>query len=537
MKVIILARVSSKDQEDGQSIPAQMNRLTEYAHKKGLVITHQFQITESSTRDRRKQFNQVITLIKQSKEPAILITDTVDRLQRSVRECGMLDDLRKAGKLELHFLRENLILNQSANNSDMTRWEMYVVFAASYTRQMSDNVKRSQAQNLKDGVWTSKAPFGYKNITLGDGRPGSGKKNIVVDPETLPYVIKMFEMYASGNNSLATITTEMNKIGMRNAKGGDILPSRVEVTLKNSFYYGVMYVKGKPYNHHYPPLIPEWLFHKVQRMMKGNDKAPAQFAGKPILLRGMITCKQCSCMITGDIKKEKYTYYACSNSKRICKKVWVREEELLVEMMGTFDRISLSDRAVEDVVTHLRKLYESNHEFILITQQKLQRELEQIKMRRSKLVDMHLDGAIETETYHAKDTEYKQRQQELASELESATTTDTSHVITAQTVLSLAQRTREIFESSNMDEKQQLLRFVYSNLTLDAKKLDLELREPFLSMTKIQDQPGWLGREDSNLRSRDQNPLPYRLATPHLIFSTLRELPSDQFFLHDQTLL
>jgi hypothetical protein len=24
----------------------------------------------------------------------------------------------------------------------------------------------------------------------------------------------------------------------------------------------------------------------------------------------------------------------------------------------------------------------------------------------------------------------------------------------------------------------------------------------------------WLGRQDSNLRSRDQNPLPYRLATP-----------------------
>ncbi len=25
----------------------------------------------------------------------------------------------------------------------------------------------------------------------------------------------------------------------------------------------------------------------------------------------------------------------------------------------------------------------------------------------------------------------------------------------------------------------------------------------------------WLGRQDSNLRSRDQNPLPYHLATPH----------------------
>ena len=27
---------------------------------------------------------------------------------------------------------------------------------------------------------------------------------------------------------------------------------------------------------------------------------------------------------------------------------------------------------------------------------------------------------------------------------------------------------------------------------------------------------GWLGRQDSNLGSRDQNPLPYRLATPHV---------------------
>ena len=34
MKAIIFARVSSKDQEDGQSIPAQVRRLTEYALRK-----------------------------------------------------------------------------------------------------------------------------------------------------------------------------------------------------------------------------------------------------------------------------------------------------------------------------------------------------------------------------------------------------------------------------------------------------------------------------------------------------------------------
>jgi site-specific DNA recombinase len=510
MKAIILARVSSKDQEEGQSIPAQVNRLTEYAHKRGLEVAHIFQITESSSRDTRKQFDQILALIKKSKESIILITDTIDRLQRSFRETPILDELRRSGKLELRFLRENLILNRDSNSSDLTRWDMGVVFAASYVRQLSDNVKRSQAQCLRTGVWTAKAPFGYKNITLPEGK----KKAIIVDPETAPYVIKMFEMYASGNHSLATITEEMNKSGMRNGKGRDILPSRVEVTLKNSFYHGIMYVKGEAYKHKYPPLITEELFRRVQKMMSGHGKAPAHFAGKPILLRGMITCKQCSCMITGDIKKGKYIYYACSNSRRICKKIWVREEDLLTEMLSNFDRITLSDTDIESIVTQLRDAYNGQNDFAQAAQQKLQKELTLLRSRRSRLVDMRLDESIDTETYQAKESEYKNREREITAELETLLEADDTHIITAQTVLSLAQRARKIFESSNMDEKQQLLRFVYSNFILDAKKLDLELREPFLSMAKTPCHPGWLGREDSNLRSRDQNPLPYHLATP-----------------------
>ena len=31
----------------------------------------------------------------------------------------------------------------------------------------------------------------------------------------------------------------------------------------------------------------------------------------------------------------------------------------------------------------------------------------------------------------------------------------------------------------------------------------------------------WLGRKDSNLRSQDQNLLPYRLATPQIKFQNL----------------
>ena len=49
MKAIILARVSTKEQqEEGYSIPSQVRRLTEYAQKKQLTVYKTFQITESS---------------------------------------------------------------------------------------------------------------------------------------------------------------------------------------------------------------------------------------------------------------------------------------------------------------------------------------------------------------------------------------------------------------------------------------------------------------------------------------------------------
>jgi len=70
---------------------------------------------------------------------------------------------------------------------------------------------------------------------------------------------------------------------------------------------------------------------------------------------------------------------------------------------------------------------------------------------------------------------------------------DESCIITAQRVLSIAQRARELFLSSNFDEKQQILNFVFSNLKLDAGNLHVELLEPFATMQKMATQLEWLG--------------------------------------------
>ena len=139
MKAILLARVSSKEQEEGQSIPAQMRRLREYAEKNQLSVIHEFQLTESSTKKTRKEFDKILGLITKSNECIALVADTVDRFQRGFRESVIFADPLQQGKVVLHFLREHLIMDQNSTSSDKTRWDLNVVMARSYVLQLSDN--------------------------------------------------------------------------------------------------------------------------------------------------------------------------------------------------------------------------------------------------------------------------------------------------------------------------------------------------------------------------------------------------------------
>src|SRR3989338_3164279 len=102
MKTILLARVSTREQEEGLSIDSQMRRLLEYAERKGFSNPQQIAITESSTKETRTKFEQIIETIKKSKEPIVLIADTIDRVQRSWRESVILDSFRREGKIEIH---------------------------------------------------------------------------------------------------------------------------------------------------------------------------------------------------------------------------------------------------------------------------------------------------------------------------------------------------------------------------------------------------------------------------------------------------
>jgi DNA invertase Pin-like site-specific DNA recombinase len=494
MKALLLARVSSREQEEGQSIPAQERRLREYAERKGLVVDEVFKITESSTKDTRKQFEKVLDRIRKSREILALVADTIDRVQRSFKESVVLEDLRKEGKVEIHFMREGLVLNLKSNSADILRWDMGVMFARSYVLQLSDNIKRSKEQAARKGVWMGLAPIGYMH-----GVNENGQKMIILDPDRAPFIQKLFEMYATGNHSLQTLKKTITQIGLRTRKGEPLAISQINKILKKPFYCGLMDTKYGVVEHAYETLISKALFQQVQDVINGFHKIPHKTAIKPFVFKGLITCAHCGCVVTPEIHKRRYVYYSCTNAKKICKRIYVKEEKLVGILSAYFDQIALSQEQIEAIIKYLKEIHETETQFYTESLSSLQKERDKIQKRLGQIYDDKLDGLIDEKLYLEKVREYKTRQLEIAEEMKNHEKADQNFYVTANMVLNLAARAREIFESSEVGEKRQLLNLVFQNLQLRGVNLSVSVQEPFLTMLDCKNHPtNWRWRESNS---------------------------------------
>lgn len=269
-KAVILARVSSKEQEEGYSIDAQKHRLETYCLRRNLNVLKVFEITESSTMGDRRRFMAMIKFVKAQKEPVAIVADKVDRVQRSFKEYPLLDELIQKGKIELHFNTENYIIHKDSVSQERLMWSMGVIMAQSYIDSMRDNVKRSFDQKIRQGEWIAKAPLGYLNV-----KDERGRSDIVLDPDAAPLVKKLFEEYATGAFTISEMVQKAKNWGLRNKYGKKSYPQKALVhrMLTNPFYYGQMQIKGQLYRHRYEPLVSKAVFDQCQSVLKGCTKS------------------------------------------------------------------------------------------------------------------------------------------------------------------------------------------------------------------------------------------------------------------------
>jgi site-specific DNA recombinase len=112
--------------------------------------------------------------------------------------------------------------------------------------------------------------------------------------------------------------------------------------------------------------------------------------------------------------------------------------------------------------------------------------------RFSQYTSVQEPGRITQDEYDKKARQLKERQTEIALRIEQHQEGEGDFRTTLESLICLASRAAELFERSKLEQKRQLLVFVFSNLRLRGKKLEFSLRSPFDLMVNRVSYSSWL---------------------------------------------
>lgn len=510
MKAINVSRVSTEEQKEaGNSLPAQIERIDSYCSKKNFEIIRAFSFDESAYKEKRDEFDKLLEYVQgiAKKEKVAVCFDKVDRLSRSVfdKRVGTLYEMAVADRIELHFVSDGQVINNQMSAVEKFQFGMSLGLAKYYSDAIGDNVKRAFEQKRRNGEWTGAVRLGYLNVSLDEET--RLRKDIIIDPDRGHLIQKMFELYASDQFSLETIRAKMTELGLRTHKGNALSKSGVENILKDSFYCGIAVSKKYgSYPHKYAHLVTRELFEKCQQVRTKRNKNPYKALSKDFIFKGLLKCQNCGCSMSAERKTKKsgltFVYYSCTNSKGICKRVYVPEKDLLkpvYELLGRFE--SITKEAQEELVDELRKNTEAEVVFHKAQIGRIRTDYDKLKARQNRLLEALLDGSITKDVYDNKHQEYQNQIQSLEIEMSEHQKADYDYQTTVATVLSVARRAKTIFEnSSDIVGKRTFLNYILQNPTVNEKKLVFTLASPFNLVLELADSPTWLGRKGSNLR-------------------------------------
>ncbi len=506
MKAIIIARVSTEEQrEAGNSLPAQEARLQNYCKNKNFEIVRLCSFDESAYKNQRDAFDRIVDFILEQKEKVIVCFDKVDRLSRNVfdKRISLLYEKALSDEIEIHFVSDGQILSSKISATEKFTFSMSLGLAKYYSDAISDNVKRAQEQKLRKGEWLGKAPFGYKNIKL-----ENEKTAIIVDEHNRFIVKTAFELYATGGYSMELLCKKI-----KTDFGISWFKSHLAKILQNPFYHGTMIVKGKSYPHCYTPIVSQSLFQQVQNIKDGFKKKPFKYAGLPFFYRGLIRCYECGLSISPERHKG-HVYYHCTqyNGKHGAK--WIREDEITKQLGEFFKALQMPDNIRKEIAETLQELHLNKMEFHNNQFDKFTGELKTITNIMDKLYIDKLKDKISDEQYDKFHASFTAQKEDINLRLSQLNDAEDNYYNTTKHVLEITKHAFNLFESSELEERRQLITLVLQNIRLQDENIVYDVQKPFDAIKKATDGNVWLGRKDSNLRSQDQNLLPYRLATP-----------------------
>ena len=474
MKAVLFCRVSSKEQEEtGYSLPAQEKYLRDYAEKNGFTDLKVFAVSESAGgKVQRKVFNEMLQYLR-TNNISIVIVETTDRMTRNFADVPTIDKwVLEAETHQIHLAKEGCVLNKDSKSHEWFMWRVKVATAEYYVRLLSENVKKGQKEKLAQGVLPTKPPMGYK--TIGE----QGHKIHVIDDLKAPLIKKMFDLYASGDYSIKRLTEAMAEAGLRNDSGSKVQKSRIHEFLSDPFYIGKNRWNNELTDGNQETFISKETFDKVQRLLK--SKNTPKYGKHSYRYKGLLRCFECSGIITWEIHKG-IIYGHCNHYRNCSQKTWVTQDDVDAQLVDEFGKLEIKNtRIVEWIRKALKESHKDEAAYHTSAINELYQKQKQLQHRLEKIYEDKLDGKITEEFYNRKNKEWSGELEKVTEMVKKHNNASNKFRQLGINIYELSQRAKQIYVKAKSEEdKRSLINLVFTNLTLNEGKLNLEYTKTF----------------------------------------------------------
>ena len=189
-----------------------------------------------------------------------------------------------------------------------------VLMAKNYIDNLSEEARKGQQEKAEQGIWPTKAPLGYRNVTGPDGKkvspsiPRSRRSSRSCSTGTR----RPIRAQGGGARGRATPVSLPQD-------GAAVPTSTVHSILRNRLYTGWFEWNGKLYQGQHEPLVSVELWERVQGVMDGRNASKHRRMTHDFAFSGLIACGKCGCSMVGEIKKQQYIYYHCTGYTDKCR--------------------------------------------------------------------------------------------------------------------------------------------------------------------------------------------------------------------------
>jgi len=483
--VVIYARVSSNEQAaGGYSISSQQKLLYDYATKYNYLVKKEFIEVETAKRAGRTKFGEMLEFLKKDKSIKHVLVEKTDRLLRNFTDYGHIEHLVDSSQITIHLVKEGSVINKDSGSGPKLIFSIKAAVAKHFIDNLSEETKKGMLEKAEQRVYPSFAIYGYMNVVE------NNRKILKPDPDSAPYVKKMFALYATGQYSLASLRKKMITDGMIYRNGKNFHKSTVEKILKNEFHTGIFYWKGKKYeNAQHEALVSKELFREVQCHLIN----PKKYKSRKDLFAytNLITCGVCNFAITAQIQKDRYIYYHCSGYKGNCNQPYIREEIIDEKVSAFLEGIQVTDEIQEMIIRGLKESLQEKIEYYNSCVEQIEKQIKVLQNRIDQTYLDKLDGKIGESFWLEQNSKWLPEKENLSIKLVGYQKADTSYVQYAGYILDISKRVPKLFRQANLEQKRKLIGLLFSNSFLLDGKLDLELKAPFDMILQCSKSGNW----------------------------------------------